>query len=42
MAEQKLTGEVFYPSEEIVKNAHAKCQQLYHSAEKDYLGFWEN
>jgi acetyl-CoA synthetase len=42
MAEKKLSGEVYYPSEEIIKNAHAKCQQLYDSAEKDYLGFWEN
>lgn len=42
MAEKKLSGEVFFPSEEIVKNAHAKCQQLYDSAEKDYLSFWEN
>ena len=42
MAEKKLSGEVYYPSEEIIKSAHAKCQQLYESAEKDYLGFWEN
>jgi len=42
MAEQKLSGEVYYPTEEIIKSAHAKCQQLYESAEKDYLGFWEN
>ena len=42
MTEKKLSGEVYYPSEEIIKSAHAKCQQLYESAEKDYLGFWEN
>lgn len=42
MAEKKLSGEVYYPTEEIIKSAHAKCQQLYESAEKDYLGFWEN
>jgi acetyl-CoA synthetase len=42
MAEQKLSGEVYYPTEEILKSAHAKCQQLHDSAEKDYLGFWEN
>jgi len=42
MADHKLSGEVYYPSEEIIKSAHAKCQQLYESAEKDYLGFWEN
>jgi len=42
MSEKKLTGEVYYPSEEILKNAHAKCEQLYDFAEKDYLGFWES
>ncbi|MBE0571318.1 MAG: acetate--CoA ligase [Ignavibacteriaceae bacterium] len=41
MAEQKLSGEVYYPTEEIIKSAHAKCEELYKSAEKDYLGFWE-
>ena len=41
MAEKKLSGEVYYPSEEIINNANAKCEQLYQSAEKDYLGFWE-
>ena len=42
MAEKKLSGEVYYPSEGIIKSAHANCKQLYDSAEKDYLGFWEN
>ncbi len=42
MADKKLSGEVYYPSEEIIKSANAKCEQLYESAEKDYLGFWEN
>lgn len=42
MTDQKLSGEVYYPTEEIIKSAHAKCQQLYESAEKDNLGFWEN
>ncbi len=41
MAEHKLSGEVYYPSEKIINSAHAKCQQLYESAEKDYLAFWE-
>jgi acetyl-CoA synthetase len=41
MADKKLSGDVYYPSEEIIKSAHAKCEQLYDSAEKDYLGFWE-
>ena len=36
MAEKKLSGEVYYPSEEIIKSAHAKCKQLYESAEKNY------
>ena len=42
MAEKKLSGEVYYPTEEIIKHAHAKCEHLYQSAEKDYLAFWEN
>jgi acetyl-CoA synthetase len=42
MSEQKLSGEVFYPSKEVVENANAKCKQLYEFAEKDFLGFWEN
>jgi acetyl-CoA synthetase len=41
MAEQKLSGEVYYPTEEIIKSAHAKCEEIYKSAETDYLGFWE-
>lgn len=40
MAEQKLHGEVFYPSPEVIKNANAKCDELYSFAEKDYLAFW--
>jgi len=42
MADKKPTGDVYYSSEEIIKSANAKCEQLYESAEKDYLGFWEN
>jgi acetyl-CoA synthetase len=42
MEQQKLSGEVYYPSDEIIKSAHAKCQQMYESAEKDYINFWEN
>jgi acetyl-CoA synthetase len=41
MSEQKLSGEVFYPSNEVIENANAKCRHLYESAEKDFLGFWE-
>jgi acetyl-CoA synthetase len=40
MAEQKLHGEVFYPSPEVIKNANAKCDELYSFAEKDYQAFW--
>ena len=35
MAEKKLTGEVYYPTKEIMDYAHAKCESLYKSAEKD-------
>lgn len=41
MAEKKLTGEVFYPTKEIMDYAHAKCESLYKAAEKDSIGFWE-
>jgi len=41
MAEKKLTGEVYYPTNEIMDYAHAKCESLYKSAEKDPIGFWE-
>jgi len=40
MTEKQLSGEVYYPSGEILKNANAKCQKLYSFAEKDYPGFW--
>jgi len=41
MPEKKLTGEVYYPTKEIMDYAHAKCEGLYKLAEKDTLGFWE-
>ncbi len=41
MAEKKLTGEVYYPTKEIINYAHAKCESLYSSAEKDSIRFWE-
>lgn len=41
MSEKKLTGEVYYPTKEIMDYAHAKCESLYTSAEKDSVGFWE-
>ena len=40
MTEQKLSGEVFYPSKQIIKHANAKCEKLYKSADEDYEGFW--
>jgi len=42
MAEKKLSGEVFYPSKEVIEGANAKCKQLYEIADKDFLGFWES
>ena len=40
MAVQKLSGEVFYPTEEVKKTANAKCDALYSFAAKDNLAFW--
>jgi acetyl-CoA synthetase len=40
MAERKLSGEVFYPSEEVKNHANAKCDELYSFAAKDNLAFW--
>ena len=42
MGEQKLSGDVFYPTKEIMDYANAKCESLYTSAEKDPVTFWEN
>jgi acetyl-CoA synthetase len=42
MAEQNLTGEVFYPDEKVINHANAKCDELYSFAAKDYQGFWSN
>ena len=41
MPVKKLSGEVFYPTKDMMDYAHAKCESLYKSAEKDKLGFWE-
>jgi len=42
MAEKKLSGEVFYPSEETVKEARVPdWNALAKEAEYDYTGFWE-
>ena len=40
MAEQKLSGEVFYPTNEVKNHANAKCDELYSFAAKDNLAFW--
>ena len=40
MTEKNLSGEVFYPSKQVIKHANAKCYQLYKSADEDYEGFW--
>ncbi len=40
--EQKMTGEVFYPSEEVIQKAHIKnWDELNNEANEDNLGFWE-
>ena len=42
MSTNKLHGEVFYPSEEIVKNANVPdWEVLQKEASEDYEGFWE-
>ncbi len=41
MPAKKLTGDVYYPTKEIMDYAHAKCESLYKFAEKDLVGFWE-
>ena len=40
MADQKLHGEVFYPSKEMADYANAKCDKLYKSASEDRFKFW--
>ncbi|MCH9028036.1 MAG: acetate--CoA ligase [Bacteroidetes bacterium] len=40
MSEKKLSGDVYHPTEEVINNANAKCDELYSFAEKDYEGFW--
>ena len=41
MAESKLTGDVFYPPEEIIRHAHARdWGTMAAAAEKDLEGFW--
>jgi acetyl-CoA synthetase len=41
MSTKKLSGEVYYPSEEVIKKAHIKdWEELDKKAKKDYPGFW--
>ncbi len=40
MTDQKLGGEVFYPSKEMADYANAKCDKLYKSASEDRFKFW--
>jgi acetyl-CoA synthetase len=42
MPEEKLNGEVYYPSTEIKEHALAKCDKLYKFASEDMIGFWAN
>ena len=43
MTDNKLSGEVYYPSESIVKNAWIPDRAiLEEEVNKDYLGFWES
>ncbi|MCH8032779.1 MAG: acetate--CoA ligase [Bacteroidetes bacterium] len=40
MSNKKLSGDVYHPTEEVINNANAKCDELYNFAERDYEGFW--
>jgi len=40
MAEQQLSGEVYYPSQQAKNFANANCDELYKNAKEDYEGFW--
>jgi acetyl-CoA synthetase len=42
MNEKNLSGEVYYPSNEIMEYANAKCKSIYEFAEQNPLGFWES
>ncbi|MBU1098194.1 MAG: acetate--CoA ligase [Bacteroidetes bacterium] len=42
MPEQKLSGEVFYPSDSVIQKAHIKnWEELAKKASENYTGFWE-
>ena len=40
MPEQNLSGDVYYPTEKVVKYANANCDDLYKFASDDLEGFW--
>jgi len=40
MAENNLQGDVYYPTEQVINHANAKCDELYNFAQNDYEGFW--
>jgi len=40
MTDQKLSGEVYYPSKEVIKKTNVKSDELYDYASKDLEGFW--
>lgn len=40
MPEKKLSGDVYYPNDKVVKYANANCDDLYKSASDDLEGFW--
>ena len=40
MPEQNLSGDVYYPTEKVVKHANADCSDLYKYASDDLEGFW--
>ncbi len=43
MSDKKLSGEVYYPSEDVLQYANLKdWNELYEFAKKDYSGFWAN
>lgn len=41
MSDNGLSGDVYYPSKEVVKYANGKCDELYDFASRDLEGFWE-
>lgn len=40
MPDKQLKGEVYYPKQNVIDSANAKCEALYDFAKKDYQGFW--